>query len=62
MIQLYGPDLQTVTLLKKEYTITITHRPTGCSVTGKGDHEYGLNAKLMQELREKVEAKLDEPK
>lgn len=61
MTQLYVPDLQTITTVKKEYRMKITHKPTGVSVEGTGDHEYQLNCRLMQELRDKVEQKLAEP-
>lgn len=54
VIQLYGTDLQTVTTVKKEYRIKITHKPTGTVVEGTGDHEYALSARLMCELRDKV--------
>lgn len=60
MTQLYGADLQIIKTVKHEYTISITHKPTGITVNGKGDHDYALNARLMQELREKVNQRAEE--
>jgi len=54
MIQLYGTDLEVRKSVKSEHSMTITHKPTKLSVSGKGEHEYQLRCKLMAELGEKV--------
>lgn len=54
MIQLYNTDLEVKKSVKSEHSMTITHKPTKLSVSGKGEHEYQLRCKLMTELGEKV--------